>query len=471
MSHPISLPQPTSLLPNPSFSSWLKHNALLFSSQILGGIAAIASLIYYVENVYEHTELKDLNRHLLLWSDCAHLLFIFLFICVLIHVLDDNDRGRYHARKVQERVFNEKLSQKHQEALLSDGQAQIAHFKRYFLFFWITMFILYLAFTGKHLSASGGHSTAIGSIGELINGSIFPFLTFALNNISLWCVFLCFTVLYLPASDEQSTRKRKRMIRFSALALCIFILLFPMLIFSNSFTIISRNGLTLVNYFTLFDAISGILNALVVAMLIARLDSKLIGLRSWLILILYSYSAVQPLFAVFEQPDLVFQEIQTVVLIAVFLLKVYFFLIIFYALQTGRMLNYVFCFPILNRLIDAIFENQFEIKEERESANSFRFFITNDDRHAYTSDRSFALREDCERFIEKLREVARCKESYNPRNKFGTHWVEIIVESEVLCHSVDLRSEHEVKEFIEESIEKLPYCKYVRVQVRSTEAH
>src|SRR5262249_44980638 len=149
----------------------------------------------------------------------------------------------------------------------------------------------------------------------------------------------------------------------------------------------------LVNYFTFFDAVSGIMNAIVLAMLIARLDSKLIGLRSWLILLLYGYSAVQPLFAVFEQKELVFQEIQTFVLISVFLLKVYFFLIIYYTLQTGRMLNYIFCFPILNRLSDAIFENQFEIRMGRESGSSYRFYITNDDKQAYTTDKSFGGRE------------------------------------------------------------------------------
>jgi hypothetical protein len=201
--------------------------------------------------------------------------------------------------------------------------------------------------------------------------------------------------------------------------------------------------------------------------LIARLDSKLIGLRSWLILVLYSYSAVQPLFAVFEQKALVFQQIQTLVLIAVFLCKVYFFLIIYYTLQTGRMLNYVFCFPILNRLSDSIFENQFEIKVGRESESSLEFLITNEDKPAYTSAKSFESREDCLKHIERLREAAQRKQSYVPNEKFGTHWVEIVADGEVLCSSIDLRSAHEVKDLIEESVEKLPYCKFVHWTARS----
>lgn len=250
------------------------------------------------------------------------------------------------------------------------------------------------------------------------------------------------------------------LVRHSAFVLSILIVLFPVAIFGQASRIKLAGGPE--NYFVVFDAASGILNALVAAMLIARLDSKLIGLRSWLILTLYSYSAVQPLFAVFERQEPVFQEIQTFVLIAVFLSKVYLFLIIYYALQTGRLLNYVYCFPILNRLIDAIFENQFEIKEERESKSSFRFFVTNDDKRTYATDRSFENRDDCEIHIEKLRDAAKDMASYVPKEKYGTRWVEIVAKGgEVLCHSADLRSAGEVTELIKESIQKLPYCKYV----------
>lgn len=251
------------------------------------------------------------------------------------------------------------------------------------------------------------------------------------------------------------------MARYSVFAVSILVLSFPLVILSERANFAS-DGSLLINYFTVFYTISGIMNAIVLAMLIARLDSKLIGLRSWLILILYGYSGVQPLFAVFEQPAAVFQGIQTFVLIAVFLLKVYFFLIIFYALQTGRMLNYVVCFPIMKRLVDSIFENQYEIKEKRESTTSFRWFITNNDRQAYEADKSFGSREDCEKYIEKLRKVAEFKESYVRKNKFGTHWIEIIADGEVLCRSMDMRSSQEVEELIEDSVEKLPYCKFAR---------
>ena len=465
MSHHPAPSQPANVPPNPHFFAWLRHHALLFVGQIVGLISAIASFVYYVRGAIKETELGDLNRNLLVLSDCAHLLFIFLFICILIYVLDDNDRGRYHARKVRERVFNEKLSREEQDALLNEGQTQVAQFKRFFLSFWAALFFLYLAFLAKHLAPLAGDKP-ITTIAGLITTSAFPFLTFALNNISVWYIFLCFTVLYLPARDQESTHRRNRLIRFSLFALSILVLSFPLVLFSQSSAITSTQDPTLLNCYTYFDAISGIINAIVVALLIARLDSKLIGLRSWLILVLYTYSAVQPLFAVFEQKALVFQQIQTLVLIAVFLCKVYFFLIIYYALQTGRMLNYLFCFPILNRLSDSIFENQFEIKVVREPEDKFGFNITNDDKPAYTSAKSFASREECLKHIERLREVAMQKQSYDRQDKFGTHWVEIVANGEVVCRSIDLRSAREVKGLIEDSVEKLSYCKFVQWMAR-----
>jgi hypothetical protein len=86
-----------------------------------------------------------------------------------------------------------------------------------------------------------------------------------------------------------------------------------------------------------FDALSGTINAIVLALLVARLDSKLLGLPSWLICILYFYAGVQPMFVVFELHPEVYAGIKTAVLWVVFIFKIYFFLIIFYSLQTGRM--------------------------------------------------------------------------------------------------------------------------------------
>jgi hypothetical protein len=295
---------------------------------------------------------------------------------------------------------------------------------------------------------------------EVFNRSAYPVSVFALNNVSLWFAFLCFTVLYLPSPDKKTQNKQRRLVYFSGLLILLLTLSLPLLLSMGSNVSITATSLT--SYFTVFDAMSGILNAIVLALLIARLDSKLIGLPSWLIGLLYCYSAVQPLFAVFEQPAAVFQSIQSFVLISVFVFKVYFFLIIMFTLQTGRMLNYLFCFPFLNRRVDSIFENQFEIKTEREHGHGYRFSIMKDNSLVYSSDHTSDTQDECDTQVEEVREAMKERQSYRSKAQSGTHWVEIRTNHSVRCHSIGLRSEMEVEDLIVESIEKIPYCKYSR---------
>jgi hypothetical protein len=464
MSHHPQPPKPEENLPNPSFFSWLKGQTTLFVSQIFGLTYVIASSIYYVVAVAKETEtkLETINRIIVLLVDGAHIVLLTVFICVLIRVLDENEAGHYRVGVVYRRVFNKTLTRSEQRLLRRTSKFQLRKFKIYFLWFWCAMWVLYATFAFKHSLQIrlDPYSKATLTWLEVIKYSFFPFLTFALNNISLWFIFLCFTILYLPSHEIRTKRKQKRLGYFSGLVVCVLTILFPVLVSikAGDFT-----GSLLTDYFTLFDAASGILNALVLAMLIARLDSKLIGLPSRLILILYCYSAVQPLFAVFERPDPVFETIQTLVLISLLLLKIYFFLIIVYTLQTGRMLNYLFCFPYLNRGVDSIFENQFEIKSQREQEHAFRFSILKDNEVAYLTDRSSKTRGDCDKRIEELREIMKNKSRYHTKEQAGTHWIEVMnSNNDVLCHSTGLRSEDDVKDLIEESIQKIPYCKYDR---------
>jgi hypothetical protein len=171
----------------------------------------------------------------------------------------------------------------------------------------------------------------------------FPFIVFFFNNLTQLFIFWCFLVLWIPSGEMGAKYKKYR--NRSFLFVGVLTLLFPLLAW------VKEAGHTPVEwdaFVAVFDALSGVINAVALALLIARLDSKLIGLPSWLISILYSYAAVQPLFMVFSlSQSVVLEKIATSVLIFVFVSKIYFFLIIIYALQTGKMLNYLFCFPIL----------------------------------------------------------------------------------------------------------------------------
>ena len=87
---------------------------------------------------------------------------------------------------------------------------------------------------------------------------------------------------------------------------------------------------------------------------------------------------MQPLFAVFEQPAAVFQSIQSFVLISVFVFKVY-----------------------------------------------YRFTIMKDNTLVYSSDHGSDTQEECGAQVKEVREAMKQRESYNPHEQSGTHWVEV----------------------------------------------
>lgn len=297
-------------------------------------------------------------------------------------------------------------------------------------------------------------------LSEALNRMFFPFLVFALSNANILFVFWCFVVLYLPLEDRKS--RRHRLLRnFSILIVTLFTLLFPLLLFlieSNGFSVKDLDG-----YSTVFNAVSGTLSAVGLALLIARLDSKMIGLPSPLVSVLYFYAALQPFFIVFDLKIPVFQNIQISVLILVFILKIYFFLVIIYIVQTGRLLNYLICFPFLNQRVNSIFDNQFEIKTHREPDHSFGFSITKRNDLVYFTDARFSSREDCDQTIKNLQELMKNSLAYVPDEISGTHWVKVVdIYNDPICESTGLRSKDEADELKKESMEKIPYCKYDR---------
>jgi hypothetical protein len=290
---------------------------------------------------------------------------------------------------------------------------------------------------------------------------IFPeFLPFAFNTISLMFVFWCLSIMYLPYQTKKEKLGQRRMLYLSGFVVFLLIMSYPLL-----FESARRGGYfteeSLVEYTTIFNAVSGTLNAVVVALLIARLDSKLIGLPSWLVSVLYLYAAVQPLFVVFSQPGLVNEIIKTVVLLFVFILKVYFFLIIIYAMQSGRMLNYLFCFPTLNQRIKSMFDNHFEVAIQEEHANKFHFIIKKHRSTLYTAAHNYHSRETCIADIERLKKHASNEGSYSIKPLGNTFIIEIkdTNSKKIHCSSLAQPSRANAEVLIKESIEYIPYCR------------
>lgn len=294
--------------------------------------------------------------------------------------------------------------------------------------------------------------------GEAINYLKYPFIVFAANNLSVMWIFLCFTILAVPWHKEKSKRREKRLRLNGTFIILLMTISYPLLLPLTSNSTGEYYDDRLRAFMTLADAVSGVTNAIIFALLIARLDSKLIGLRSYLITILYGYAAVQPLFVVFDQAGEEAQIIKALVLVIVFIFKIHFFLIITYAIQTGRMMDYLICFPALARRVDSIFDNQFEI-EPRIGHKDEGFVIKNRNLVVYRGDGSIKTGEEYVKKLEKLRELMKQAESYRINHLGGTYWVEVFDASDRIGYSYDLKSEKDAKDLIAESIEKIPYCK------------
>jgi hypothetical protein len=294
--------------------------------------------------------------------------------------------------------------------------------------------------------------------GVAFNHMLPEFFPFALNTTSLLFIFWCLSILYLPYQTIKERLRHRRLLYLSIFIVVIIIVSYPLL-----FNLARGNAEftqeSLLEHMTAFNAVSGTLNAVVLALLIARLDSKLIGLPSWLVSILYLYAAVQPLFVVFSQPGLMNEIIKTFVLLFVFILKVYFFLIIIYAMQSGRMLNYLFCFPTLNQRVKALFDNHFEIMIKEKDASSVNFTITKNHSLVYKAHHDFPSRENCVAEIEQLKKLMTQRDHYNINPFGGILTVEITEGQNLYCLSVPQHSTDAAYDLITESMDYIPYCR------------
>jgi hypothetical protein len=326
-----------------------------------------------------------------------------------------------------------------------------------------------------------------GSLAFMFQIMLYPFLEFLFATLNLLFVFRCFAVLHSPAFDKQTDLKhgeprrhffdkraqirQKLMLNYSVFVLPLLIAVFPLLLFAMKGPTLSEEGMR--GYATVFDGITGTLSAVALALLIARMDSKLFGLppRSMAIWILFTYASIQPLFVVFALNVDVLHMVQTAVLVTVLGLKICFFLIVAHSLQSGKVINYLICFPFLRDRVESIFENQFEIRLAHAGGHAFNLLILKKNLPYYSVAKAFETREECDEFVHDLRKRMKQRAAYRlPKPASGTYWIEVrsarhpevATEQLLLCESVPLRSEEEAHDLIDESIDKIPYCKYNR---------
>ncbi len=412
----------------------------------------------------------------------AQLVFVFLMMATLLLVSKYNGCGQPLAAATAQSIFDDPLNHGN---LIQKGKKNLEKFKRYFLYFWYVTFLLYIVFLFRLLLPPPKvcSSFAPKTIGCMVEMLFYPTLEFVLSSLNLLCAFWCFVVLQSPAFGKPSDLKgdrsdklrkhlaakqkhfearQKLLVNYSSFIILLLIAAFPLLLLRIGGPARSESELS--DYATVFDGVTGLLSALVLALLIARMDSKLFNLPSRLIWMLFTYASIQSLFIAFAQEAPVLQMVRTSVLTAALGLKICFFLIVAHSLQSGKMLNYLVCFPLLKERVDSIFENQFEIRLARTEDEKFTFSILKKNRLHYSAAETFESRETCDKNVEKLRVLMKRSEPYgDPRHCEGTYWVEVRSGDKLLCESIPLRSEEEALDLIDESMGKVPYCKYNRL--------
>jgi hypothetical protein len=331
-------------------------------------------------------------------------------------------------------------------------------------------FLLYVVLLLDHLHVVG--FAGPDSLELLLKTLFFPFVEFLLSTLNLLFIFWCFVVLQSPAFTKREKIKQKLLVNYSGFAVALLMAAFPLLLFMVGGPLLTEDNM--LEYATVFDGLTGTLSAIVAALLIARLDSKLFRLPSWSIALLFAYASIQPLFVAFALKIPVLHTVQTSVLTAALGFKICFFLIIGHTLQSGMALNYLVCFPFLRDRVDSIFENQFEIRIKRSNSHRFTISIFKKNVLYYSTEQRLKTRAECDKFVSDLRKRMQRRDAYLPsangqhirapaQEELGTYWVELKGDDgATICESIPFRSEDETHHLIAESIEKIPYCKYNR---------
>lgn len=448
------------------FPHWLKTQAIPWRYKIgaLLAIAIVGTIVYFGG--------KPEVGKLLISTDFINLIVLSVMILMLYGILNDNSWGAKSAVRAHQLIFDEPLE--NPQDLIRKGEAQLRKFKRYFLYFWGLMWLLYVELALRHGIGAQKLKGNIHLTGlEVLRVSALPFFEFLLSTANLMCIFWCFVILFLPAHDDKSEKKQKLVLRYSRFMIALLVAAFLLLLCSLGPARLTPENLKI--HETIFNGVSGTLSVIALALLMARIDSKIISLSSWVVSALFCYSAVQALSVVFDWES--FQSLETATLIAALILKIYFFLVMIYILQTGKLLHYLVCFPFLDKRVDSIFENQFEIRvsEDKLHTNPFTFSIWKRNKLVYSTENAFKTKAACDYGVEIVREVMKDKASYHPKNSCGTFWVALMGDphhmpvnrprnspKSLLCESISLRSKEDAQALIDETFEKVPYCKYDR---------
>jgi DNA-binding winged helix-turn-helix (wHTH) protein len=203
--------------------------------------------------------------------------------------------------------------------------AQYTKYWQWLLLSWVVLYA-FLAFTGfKHWDVDSlivDRDQANQSLGLTL--SIFNAL---FNNMNTLLLVLCFNVLNKNVQDEKEHRNVMEAPLTGLVVVVLAVTVFAFLFVAPIDKRLIANGASLV---------SGIAGGIAMALYVGRLQSKFLGPRPWLLIALYSYTSIQPLFVYLGK-----ETVWTVLLIDLALvLKCLLYLYVAWLLQSGLLLFY-----------------------------------------------------------------------------------------------------------------------------------
>jgi hypothetical protein len=481
-----------------SFGDWALGQIPFLITQAISLILALSTFIYYFqhseEKLAEWANFKKIERILFI----LNLIFCVFCVIKLKAIYQDNSSGEFVARNLYDHTFNTKISNVAHNKRRKQSQFLLRRFKLYFLFFWVTMVVLYAVFTVNSLNpqkekilqgsvvteskpdintylASNENRDSmklepsklksaidhdeIKNWGEAVIHKWDAMITYWLNTLSIMFILWCFSVMAVRAQHPTTLRKIPVIIRLSPFLTFLLLSLYP-----GCLGFAAHQGTyyeeSLNNFTVFFDAISGVLNAVVVALFIARLDSKFVSLPSNLIGLLYLYSAIQPLFLVFDSPGFVNATIKVCVLLLVFVLKIYFFFIITYAIQEGKIFAYLYCFSTLSERVEAFTNNSYVIRPEMHLDHIVCSIFLKKSKKLKVIGQWHDLKH-CKEFITQLQTVAANTDNFYLEERSGSFYL-VIKDATNIDYAVSAKpvgSKQQFAEMKEEFLHKIPYCK------------
>jgi hypothetical protein len=214
---------------------------------------------------------------LVYWTNWAKLITAFLQLVIISALAYDWKNYRVKALS----FFN------NESQTVLDELGKITNYWFWLLVSWLLLyFFLFLKYGAEsiylsQISASASQiSPAASPSGFAIAGNIFATIFNYSNTIM---VVLCFTILNEEGGDEDKNSKGKYLILPAALGIITIAIYLVLPLFPDLPYKAISNAI---------DLFTGIVAGIVMALFVGRLQSKFFGTRPWLLIILYSYTAL-----------------------------------------------------------------------------------------------------------------------------------------------------------------------------------